>query len=447
MDSLIGKTIGQYQILEEIGRGGMGTVYKAYQPRLECYVALRVLSPQLGLDEAFLQRFYREARAAARLAHPNIIGIYDVGEADGAGYIAMEYVDGPSLADILRRKGPLDIGTAIEILSQIGNALDYAHSQGMVHRDVKPSNILIAVDRRAILTDFGITKAASLAVLTKTGIRVGTPEYMSPEQAKGLGVDHRSDIYSLGVVVYEMLSGRTPFQAESPLAVMYRVAHEPPPPIHQVRPDLPAEVERVLAKALEKEPGDRYGTAEAFVDALGRALAGEVVERIPMMRAPAPSVVSPIGRTKVMPGARVVPGAQPIPQARRKRVPVWIWAVGGLVVLALVVGLVMGVGGVEGVFTRTPTPSPTFPAMLMATLTHTQTRAPTRTPSPLPTSTPRPTFMPTSTRRPPTPTHTPTSVPTLEPTQPGPRPTQPPPTQPPPTDTPAPPTATPTRIP
>ena len=279
MDSLIGKTLGQYQILEEIGRGGMAVVYKAHQPALERYVAIKVLPQQFTFDREFVERFLREARAAARLNHPHIVTIHDVGQAGGTYYIVMEYLKGPSLVDLLRQRGALPPQQAAQVVAQVASALDYAHQQGFVHRDVKPSNVLLGAGGVAKLTDFGIVKAAEGTRLTQTGTLLGTPEYMSPEQAKGLGVDHRTDIYSLGVVAYEMLTGRVPFQAESTLALLHKVAYDPLPPIRHTRPDLPAGVEEVLAKALAKEPDERYGTVSAFVDALGRALELTVEDR------------------------------------------------------------------------------------------------------------------------------------------------------------------------
>ena len=189
MTDLIGKRLGGYQILEEIGRGGMAVVYKAYQPSLNRYVAIKVLREHLSEEKPLVDRFVREARAAAMLQHANIIHIYDVGREGNLYYIVMDYVAGPSLAAKLSRGGALDLDTALSILGQIGAALDYAHSQGIVHRDVKPSNILLTPGGQAVLSDFGIARAATESRLTQTGMVVGTPEYMSPEQAAGQTVD------------------------------------------------------------------------------------------------------------------------------------------------------------------------------------------------------------------------------------------------------------------
>ncbi|HHE73013.1 MAG TPA: serine/threonine protein kinase, partial [Chloroflexi bacterium] len=184
----------RYRILHQIGRGGMAVVYKAHQPALERYVAIKVLPQQFTFDREFVERFLREARAVARLNHPNIVTIHDVGQAGGTYYIVMEYVEESSLANLLRRQGALPPQQAAQIVAQVASALDYAHQQGFVHRDVKPSNILLGAGGVAKLTDFGIVKAAEGTRLTQTGTLLGTPEYMSPEQAKGLGVDHRTDI-------------------------------------------------------------------------------------------------------------------------------------------------------------------------------------------------------------------------------------------------------------
>ena len=367
MNDLGGTRLGKYEIQAEIGRGGMGAVYKGYDPLLDRYVAVKVLAPHLVWEKEFVERFLREARAAARLKHPNIVTIYDVGQEGGWYYFVMEYLEGQPLTEIVRQRRPLPPDEVLSILRPLAEALDYAHHWGLVHRDIKPDNIIVGPAGQVTLTDFGIARAAQETRLTATGVLVGTPEYMSPEQVKGLTVDARSDLYSLAVVAYEMLGGRVPFQAESTLALMYKVVHEPPPPIRQARPDLPAGVERVLAQALAKEPGDRYATARAFVDALGRALAGEVVEEVPawpevaappvepptVVREPEPAVV-PAPAAAPPPVRPAVPVANPIPAQRR--VPVWVWVLGGVAVLTLVMGVVRGVRSVgQPVVGATPT--------------------------------------------------------------------------------------------
>ncbi len=359
---LIGTRLGKYEIQAEIGRGGMGAVYRGYDPALDRYVAVKVLAPHLVWEKEFVERFLREARAAARLKHAGIVTIHDVGQEGDWYYFIMEYLEGQTLTEVIRQRGPLSSDEALSILRPLAAALNYAHHRGLVHRDIKPGNVIVDPAGQVTLTDFGIARAAQETRLTATGALVGTPEYMSPEQAKGLTVDARSDQYSLAVVAYEMLSGRAPFQAESTLALMYKVVHEPPPPIRQARLDLPVGVEAVLAKVLAKEPGDRYATVSAFVEALGQVLAGEEVEgvvtqpevvaplvepptvvREPEVAAvPAPAVALP----PVRPAASAaVPAAKPVPAS--KRVSVWVWALGGVAVLALVMGIVMAVGGGE----------------------------------------------------------------------------------------------------
>ena len=305
MVDFTGNWLGPYQIVAEIGRGGMSVVYKAYQPSLSRYVAIKVLSEHLSQDTELVQRFQREARAAAMLQHPNIIHINDVGQAGNLYYIVMDYVSGPSLAARLKREGTLSLQTALSILRQIGAALDYAHSQGIVHRDVKPSNILLTPGGQAILSDLGIAKAPTESSLTRTGTIIGTPEYMSPEQAQGERLDGRSDLYSLGLVLYEMLSGQVPFHADSPVAVLYKQVHEPPPAPSVINSAISPAVERVLLRALDKDKHRRYGSAGEMAAALAQAAVHPWAEAAPTVRTgnpaplPAPPTAQPVGRRKV----------------------------------------------------------------------------------------------------------------------------------------------------
>jgi serine/threonine protein kinase len=271
MLDLIGKRLGQYEILEEIGRGGMAVVYKAYQPSLQRYVAIKVLLLHLSEDKDLVERFEREALAASRLEHPNIIRIYDIGQEGDVHYLVMSYVAGPSVAQNLKEGGALDLHTALSIVREVAAALDFAHRQGVVHRDVKPSNILLTLEGHAILSDFGIARAAFESRLTQTGAHIGTPAYMSPEQAEGLTVDGRADLYSLGVVLYEILTGHAPFQADTPAAVLYKQVHTPPPSLSTLSPTVPKAVECVVLRALAKEPDKRYATAGEMVAALQKA--------------------------------------------------------------------------------------------------------------------------------------------------------------------------------
>jgi serine/threonine-protein kinase len=254
--------------------GGMATVYKAYQPSLNRYVALKLLSPTLSGDPTFLQRFQAEARSTARLEHPNIVPIYDMGQANGGIFIVMRFIDGGTLQQLLDRERRLPLRRALHITAQVAGALDYAHTQGFVHRDVKPANIMIEPGDRATLTDFGVAKALGETRLTRTGSIVGTPEYLSPEQARGDEIDGRADLYALGIVVYEMLAGRTPFQADNPLSVVHHHLVTPPPPPTQFNPAIPTGVAAVLIKVLAKDPAQRYPSADAFVQALRHAAGG-----------------------------------------------------------------------------------------------------------------------------------------------------------------------------
>ena len=272
-----GDVLGPYRIEREIGRGGAAIVYLAYHLRLERPVALKVLYEQLRGDAGFVERFLFEARAAARLDHPNIVAIYDAGAIDGVDYIAEEYVEGESLADILRRvaapagskpAGSLPLDFAVSVITQVAAALDYAHQRGIIHRDIKPSNILVRSNGHALLTDFGIARAASMMTGTQTGMVLGTPEYMSPEQAQGRPVDGRSDIYSLAIVAFHMLTGRPSFRGETAQATLYAHVHQPLPDPRSFNPALTPALAVVLQAAAAKTPDRRYPTATAFAQAL-----------------------------------------------------------------------------------------------------------------------------------------------------------------------------------
>ena len=265
--NLVGKTLGQYEIISILGQGGMATVYKAFQPSLERHIALKVLLPHFAEPE-FVARFKREALAAARLSHPNVVHIYDAGEVDGRNYIAMEYIDGGTLKDRLdeRNHEPLDAPTIAQVVEGIGGALAFAHRNGVVHRDVKPANIMFTRGGRVVLADLGLAKFFEAADLTQMTAVIGTPFYMSPEQARSQAVDMRSDIYSLGVVFYEMLTGHVPFEADTPWMAIHQHIYEAPPPIRQMNPVVSDAVARVVEKALAKPPGDRYQRIEDMVE-------------------------------------------------------------------------------------------------------------------------------------------------------------------------------------
>lgn len=279
MAIIIGQELGSYRIISQIGKGGMATVYKAFQPSLDRYVAIKIMPPFYAQqDDTFLKRFRREARAVGKLRHPNILIVIDYGEHDDVTYIVMEYVDAGTLTDRLGTPMPLhEIGV---ILEQISSALDYAHGQGVIHRDVKPSNILLPKPDWPLLTDFGLAKIVGGSQLTLTGSIAGTPAYMSPEQGQGENVDARSDIYSLGIVLYEMATGVVPFYAETPMAIVVKHIIDPLPLPTSKNPNLSTDVERVILKALAKNRSDRYqrvsDLSAAFNAAIGEThLAGK----------------------------------------------------------------------------------------------------------------------------------------------------------------------------
>ncbi|MEV7616670.1 serine/threonine-protein kinase [Streptomyces sp. NPDC089799] len=277
---LIGKQIAGYRIERMIGRGGMAVVYRARDLRLDRTVALKLIAPERARDDTFRQRFTHESRVAAKIDHPHIVPIFEAGETDGVLYIAMRYVSGLDLRALLDREGPLPVATALRIAGQVASALDAAHGHDLVHRDVKPGNILVAAGtdsdhpEHVYLTDFGLTKKAlSLTGFTTVGEFVGTLDYMAPEQISGRPVDGRCDLYSLACVVYETLAGGPPFERDEDVALLWAHQYDQPPPLTGRRPDIAQAADGVLAKALSKAAEDRYGSCLEFVSAL-RAAAG-----------------------------------------------------------------------------------------------------------------------------------------------------------------------------
>ncbi len=443
MSHLVGRQLGRYLIEQEIGRGGMARVYRATDVSLQRQVALKILAPQLSVDPEFARRFEREAVTAANLRHNAIVTIYDVGEEDNLRYIAMEYIQGRTLHAILEQYGALGLEYAVPLLEPIAEALDYAHSQGAVHRDVKPHNMMVDIDGRVLLADFGIVQAQEQEGerLTRTGIFMGTPEYMSPEQAEARRVDGRSDLYSLGIVAYELITGRVPFTGATPQLIVAHAQAQPPAPSSLAR-YVPVELDRVLIKALAKHPRSRFGSAAAMVSALhivadhaGVQLAGSEQIALLAEEVPPDSAATKViaGRTPVSnappPALQQPPSASPRPAPagsarpwRRRPASMLI----GLTLLLLIGGLSLLV------FVRSNAavvpPDPTVPIVV------TEASATPEPPTPLPPSpTPVP-ASPTATAVPPTPVP-PTPVP----------PTPVPPTPVPPTPvppTPVPPTAT-----
>jgi len=274
MLNLLGSTLGPYQILEQIGLGGMATVYKAYQPGMNRLVALKVLPEHYARDPRFVKRFEREAQVVAKLEHRNIIPIYDYGSHNNITYLAMRYLQAGTVKDILAH-GALPLNDVAKLLSDIASALDYAHSQGIIHRDVKPSNVLVDKQGNAYLTDFGIAKVLEgTADFTGSSV-LGTPTYMAPEQTLGKPATAQSDIYSLGVMLYEMVVGKPPYEADTPMAIALMHVHEPLPLPRKIKEDIPEAVELIILKALAKNPKDRFQTANDLARAFASALGAE----------------------------------------------------------------------------------------------------------------------------------------------------------------------------
>jgi serine/threonine-protein kinase len=263
MDIMISQ-LGRYEVLGELGQGAMGVVYKARDPLIDRVVAIKTINLGLALDEKeeYEGRFYQEAKAAGRLSHPNIVTIYDVGKSGDVAYIAMELLEGRELRDIMNDRGLLPVDQVLDIVAQVALGLSYAHENGIVHRDVKPSNIMLVRDGHAKITDFGIARMTSSAVRTQTGMVLGSPKYMSPEQVMGKEIDQRSDIFSLGVMLYEMLTGQAPFDGENVNAIMYQTLNAIPVPPNSLNPLVPEMVNFIVAKALTKGLEDRYQNAK-----------------------------------------------------------------------------------------------------------------------------------------------------------------------------------------
>jgi serine/threonine-protein kinase len=258
---------GRYRLVCKVGSGGMADVWRAHDQQLGRSVALKVLHPRFAADPQFVERFRMEASHAAGLQHPNIVAVYDRGEWDGSAYIAMEYVEGPTLKEIVRERGALAPELAADVVVQVLRAARFAHKHGIVHRDIKPHNVILDEEGRTKVTDFGIARAGA-SEMTETGAVMGTAHYLSPEQAQGRPVDARSDLYSIGVMLYELLTGRVPFDAESPVSIAVRHVSEPPLPPSQVNPNVPPALEAVTLRALAKAPEDRYQDADEFIAAL-----------------------------------------------------------------------------------------------------------------------------------------------------------------------------------
>lgn len=298
--------LGRYNIIGELGQGAMGTVYKAVDPLIDRIVAIKTINLNMAMDEKdeYESRFYQEAKAAGRLSHPNIVTIYDVGKSDEIAYIAMEFLQGRELRDVLNDGKRMPVEQVINVVAQVAQGLAYAHEYGIVHRDVKPSNIMIVRDGHVKITDFGIARMASAAVRTQTGMVLGSPKYMSPEQVVGKLTDQRSDIFSLGVMLYEMLTGQAPFAGENINAIMYQTLNSEPPPPSTLSPNVPEMLNFIVAKALAKKLENRYQDAKAFAADLYACR-----DRLPRPAAPyeiKSNVAANVQRQDAMPAAKHV---------------------------------------------------------------------------------------------------------------------------------------------
>jgi len=348
-DTLIGTLFdGRYQVLRKLGAGGMANVYLAEDQELGRRVAIKILNDRHANDDQFVERFRREAKNAAALSHPNIVSIYDRGEAEGTYYIAMEYLDGRSLKELIVQRGPAPVMVAVEYARQILSALRFAHRHGIVHRDIKPHNVLVDAEGRVKVTDFGIARAGT-SQMTEAGSIVGTAQYLSPEQARSSDVDERSDLYSLGVVLYELLTGAVPFSGDTPVEIAMKhlsmVAELP----STKRPEIPRDLDLIVMRALAKDPDDRYQSAEEMDADLERFARGAAVSTeteesaTQVMRVPAAAVAA-TAATMIAPPRRTTPLPPPPPpvyydlEEPMRRRPVWPWLAAVLFVAGAGIG-------------------------------------------------------------------------------------------------------------
>jgi serine/threonine protein kinase len=375
--------LGRYEVVRELGKGAMGIVYLAKDPLIGRLVALKTIRPSAHADDEdtreFQQRFAREAQAAGNLNHPSIVTVHDIGqdEPTGVSFIAMEYVEGQNLKEVLAQGRPLSFEQAADIIAQVAEGLDFAHAKGIVHRDVKPANIILIEGNRAKITDFGIAKITSGANLTTTGQFLGTPNYMAPEQIKGTPVDGRSDIFSLGICLYECLTHRKPFGGDSLTSISYKIVHEPFPPLHEVNPTIPEGFVDVVSHCLAKDPSKRYQRGKDVANALRAVIRGERPvrstdplfadatavtrdhDKLPTMEIPfpeadsadAPQEVGPKLDTNpaAKPLAPAPPAAKPVKKTKTAGVPVWkqpIWKtrIDPIIVVAVAAVLLAALG-------------------------------------------------------------------------------------------------------
>lgn len=379
MEDLTGKQLGPYQIVTPLGEGGMAAVYKAYQAAMERYVALKILPRHFADDPQFVARFEREAKLVAQLQHPHILPVFDYGQAEGYTYIVMPFVQGGTLTASLTGQ-PLPLSRIRQVISQVGDALDYAHARGMIHRDVKPSNVLIDERGNCLLTDFGLARIVEGSTdLTTSGTVMGTPAYMSPEQGSGKKVGPRSDVYSLGIILYEMATGRVPFTAETPVAVIIKHIQDPLPPARSLNPALPEGVERVILKALSKSPEDRFRSAGELVSAI-QAATPDILAPVDVGEKPASPAAVESTSTLEYPQIKMQ-GPTPKVGPARTRSP-WFWALIGTVSLFAIIGGFLALLPLASPIQTPSQPSQVLPVVATAPLQVGATQyAPTHAPS------------------------------------------------------------------
>jgi eukaryotic-like serine/threonine-protein kinase len=391
----------RYELRQHAARGGMADVYHGWDRRLSREVAVKILRPELSADDDYVDRFRDEARTAARLSHPNIVAVYDTGTDQGDAYLVMEWVDGPTLSQVIRGEGPLAVERACRIGADIAAGLQYAHDHDVTNRDVKPSNVLIGSTGHAKVTDFGIAKVPDKSTVeTLPGVVLGTPAYLSPEQLTGGQADARSDVYGLGAVVYEMVTARKPFVGDTPAEVAGNVLHSRPPRPSSMNPDVPPALEGILSKALAREPNDRYQTANDLrADLLECAKGG-----IPAVE---DETVAFAAADATRPITVAAPVAVPPPARPRRRAEAWlIGIVLALAVLAVIIALLAsnrnsGANKTTTVPSSAPTTTPTTvplttrrttPRVTRPPVTEAPTEAPTVAPTEPPTVSPTVTF-------------------------------------------------------
>ena len=442
MDTLIGQRLGQYEIIAKLGAGGMATVYRARQASVDRDVAIKVIRTDLMEDENFVARFRNEARLIASLQHLHILKVFDYGNQDNILYLVMELLEGGSLSRLLRQSGGLPLKLAMRMLDQIGAALDYAHGRGIIHRDLKPDNVLLDQQQNAFLTDFGIAKMlGDTSNRTRTGMVMGTPAYMAPELWNGQTADARTDVYALGVMLYEMLAGVSPFRAETPYQIMHRHIYEAPPSLRSQGIALPVAVDRVISKALAKNPDERFFSAGELAAAFHQALEGYDLAQTPQRAAAPTSVDTHVAPTappslpefSTPPSSRLT---EPRPVERKRGNNALVLLIGLLIVAAISVGIFAAFSANQAALAETQsaldltvtaqaiarqatvTPDPQFIIVVPSatetpslTLTHTLSATSTARFTETPSSTPSPTLTHTPTLTP-SPTHTPSPTPT-----------------------------------